>query len=554
MLLVAAWAGASNLRVENGAIIEDLGEINFIRGVLVLHYTIDIKEIGTMLGDWGDHYAHNKGTNISHWRQHTLQRDTGACRKYLDGKRSKRGLLDIGGEVLHVLFGTATDDQVGKLKDVVRVQSVKMHKLHQDTNKLIKDMERYREAMKKEVSYVHEFMLLTRLVEMCHKYDRMIDEARINQLDLSPFNLSKINVEMNKFRTEIGFPPVVEGWDPNFRSSVKTSVAQGKHILVSILFSDAKAFTHYRIQSFPMFSNISSINKFSAVVKQSELIVNKNKSEIGFPSLETVRKCIWVLTKALCPPFLLHKVDQQKWCELALVQNSSELCEFRKHSGKEWKIVKTNGHLIITGEPDSLVHVRCQGTLSFMSMPSSGVAMVGDQCSVQGKAFRFPNMERRDISLTLNQPKGLQGFVITQRKINQKLEELLKPHTENFWETDTPQETFSVWGTASGLLLGVLLGGICVGHRVWAYIREKNSLTQTQENNREGEEAGEESTRGTREPGNEHDPQSSGRRHCGSSKQASPSLPENNQAASQSPPKGGKFLLEMTPTPSVSTQ
>ena len=465
--LIVARVGANNLQVGNGSIVERLEEVKLIRGILVIHYTIDLGEVQSVVGGW-------KEKDLSYWDMvHGIR---GVCSRYLDQSRKKRGLLNVGGEILHVLFGTATDEQVGKIKDSIQIQSVQIRELHEETSNLQKDLDGFREAMRKETKEVEEYQLVQRVISICHSYDRLLDEARTNQVDLGIFNKTKIRVEMEKFEQEIGFSPAVSLDDPLFRQSVRTSVARGKHILISIFFTDAKTFVHYRIRPLPMFGKISNDFKFEVMISNKDVYVNLSREEVGFPSQHHLDHCISMTGASLCGPLLISNIEHTRSCEVELiVKNSSNLCEFTRLKSKEVRVIRTGETLVVSGEPGLMVHAFCKGKSSFVILPGSGVAMFGGHCSIQSNVFRYPNMEKRDVTLTLKEPQGLHDLIIHHQEINDRLEKLITPHHENLWITGTPQEKFNLWGTLSALSVMALLGGVVVGRQLWLYVRRSRS-------------------------------------------------------------------------------
>ena len=543
-LVVAARVGANNFQVEKGSIVEKIGEISMIRGILVIHYTVDIKEIQALVEAW-------QGEDSSYWKKYINHDEKGVCKRYLGKDRVKRGLLNVGGEVLHVLFGTATDNQVGKIKESIRIQSVEMKKLHHETSNLEKDLEGFRKAFRKQNRAVEEYQLAQRVISLCHSYDRLLDEARTNQLDLQIFNKTQIAAEMLKFGHEIGASPAVKIDDPRFRQAIQTSVARGKHILISIFFTDAKTFTHFRIRPLPMFGTISTEYKFEVKVERSDVFINVLRSEVGFPSQKQLDHCIKIIGFSLCPPMLIQKMGHIQGCELELIiKNSSNLCEFTKIKREEVRVVKTGSTLVVSGEPGLVVHAFCKGKGSFVTLPGSGVAMFGGQCSIQSNKFRFPNLERRDVTLTLEQPQGLHGLIIHHKEINQRLEKLITPHHDNTWVTGTPQEKFSFWGSLSAVSIGAILGGVFVGQRVWSYLKKKRSQAVPSRSPQLALEETEMNSRSIRSQGNGSDP-SEGTSSSGGSAQVPPTNTEGDglQHGVQDPVRetGGNFSLQLQP-------
>ena len=546
-IIAVARVGADSLQVGEGYILEKLGQIEIIRGVLILHVTLDLKEMDEELEKMADPDGFQKG-----WREWIRPEHGGVCDRYLKKKslrRGKRGLLDIGGEALHLLFGTATEGQVDQIRDTIQVVSKEVCGLHAETASLEKDMESLREALRSEHSHLTKFQVVQRVVALCRGYDTMIQGARANHLDLDLFDKAQLQKEMDLFGQQIGFPPSVPLGDPRFERSIQTSVGQDNQIVVSILFGSSK-FQHLRILPFPMFAAVSKKYKFSIKIDRSEVVINLDRNEIGLPSRASITKCIKVPGKTLCLPMLMQNVNTIKSCIVEIaVRNRTTSCALQKHPSQEVQVVKVGSTLLLSGEPGTVVHSRCSGKNTFLALPSSGVAQFGSHCSIQAKEFRLPSLERREVSLTLEEPSGLEGLRIEQEHLTQRLEKLLQPHPTEFWVTRSPQETFSLWGTLISLLVAALVGGLWVGRRGWTYWRGRRSQATPARTLRESNEG-----RGQNEgstPGNDQGPPEQETLAAGGQAQLPPPGLEGDGSSQEEAGTGGpreaQFHLELTP-------
>ena len=113
-----------------GAVYQPLGNVIFVRNVLVLK--IDCRQVAGLVKKLTDllpkldTIIDKRGHNLNsiekevlrHVREmirHLIPRDDTECSFSVSSTRNKRSVLHFGGNILHSLFGTATDDQVNRI-------------------------------------------------------------------------------------------------------------------------------------------------------------------------------------------------------------------------------------------------------------------------------------------------------------------------------------------------------------------------------------------------------------------------------------------------------
>ena len=85
-IIAVARVGADSLQVGEGYILETLGQIEIIRGVLILHVTLDLRDMDEELGKMADPEDFQKG-----WKEWIRPEHGGVCDRYLKKKIPEAG-------------------------------------------------------------------------------------------------------------------------------------------------------------------------------------------------------------------------------------------------------------------------------------------------------------------------------------------------------------------------------------------------------------------------------------------------------------------------------
>ena len=269
-----------------------MGQVKTIRGVLALHYSINMKDNLATL---------TKLTHLTH-REKQLHQTT--CGKYVSN-RKKRGLIDIAGQALHVVFGTATDSQIKDVKRQIHVQSVHINQLAVAHEELIKDIYAWKKVLTRRSDRMNEQLYLTRVLEYCNTLNIILEDARNNILNFNYFDVTIIQKEIDKFKTATGLTEI----SSNLKNSLLLQVIEPNKILITALFTDDSYYDYFNLSPFPMFNTKIPRHKFFTKFRFSDILISNERRKFAVLTVDEINNCLLIEGKRFFRPFLEKIVD-----------------------------------------------------------------------------------------------------------------------------------------------------------------------------------------------------------------------------------------------------
>ena len=268
------------VELRDGALIENKGPVHIIKGLLLVHMQL------------GDELLMEYAQRI----KHEAQAIRVTCHDYLDHtkyitspkvrpppvmrNRTKRGLIDIGGRALQVLFGTATEKQLEALAGRVNVQAVEIEKAHKNTKILHDALGRYQEMLNKTAqeqrNVEKDYRLKSwanSLMSLCSSYNAIMTKARQGQIDIDLFDTTKINDAIHQFTKLYNIRAFRLPQDVDFGKSIKVHAVGPNQIILTVMFIGDESYTYFKVQSFPMRSNVTQKYKFALTLPEDSTII-----------------------------------------------------------------------------------------------------------------------------------------------------------------------------------------------------------------------------------------------------------------------------------------
>ena len=425
-------------KIVRGILHEIEPKIGIISGVLIISVELETEKIKTIFGRLPLEEQEAKVNRL-------------ICDKYLNGRR-KRGLIDVGGQVLHVLFGVATDHQVDGTKADMKILTVKMNRLHRETRILSQALDEQNEQLNQTVTILKKNQQVDRVLRLCIAYDKLREEARENKLEVSTLDTVQLEMAIDQFRTKHNLGAAGSVYSAAFQKSLRTLVIKNR-IIISIPFMKAERWTHWKLTPIPMFINGTRV---IMEIRTKNVIFNRKTEEIGFLTKEVVDKCLHIGEEYLCRSTTIYKTADVNRCESEIVfRKPMETCKFTKVEENEVKIITTSSKLYISETPRRSVTVKCDDKLEHKIVGESGLMIIPRGCTVVSQRFRFEDT------------KTVYGGEIGEIRLGNETNKLLNldNHTLEKLRGTISQlgEEEEVWEEIGGQNWGMMLGAVSLG-------------------------------------------------------------------------------------------
>ena len=428
-------------QVVDGILIEDRPSVGLIRGVLVLSYELDVGHVTELFQELEKEERRSVVNQV-------------LCRRYL-GRRVKRGLIDVGGQVLHVLFGTATDAQIDETRADMAVEAVKLNRLHKETEITRRALRDQQGVLNKTLRLIGKKELVNRMIRLCSSYNQLREDAQQNEIGMQDWDEKMMKEKVTEFKLKTGLRPLGEINSLSFRASIQ-SMVRGNTIILSIPFIDDRLFEHKRLTPVPIFVNKSS---YEIVLNHRNIIFTND--EVGFLDKSVLSKCIFVQRVYICRPIkiLKKRMAKENLCEIDVVfENIRKNCKFRE-GPKTAKIIQGKKYIYIVEEPGESMTIMCGRGIVHKEVGSTGILSIPRGCSFWSKTMNYQDIkEMRERTEKIDLAQGIVQLTSVDNKTRKKM-------IEGMSETEIPMEDWDVdildvtgkWAWALGLL-GFVLG------------------------------------------------------------------------------------------------
>ena len=490
ILLGVIVVSTSAFQTHEGAISFSENKIKTIRGILIINFKLDLNAIFQAI-------------DLIESREKPVFKalifySKVICHRYLV-HRTKRGLINLGGQILKVLFGTATTDQISSLEKKLSIQSREISDLHEDTNVVRNTFKNYEEALNLTASEIEkldkkisDFVMAEEALQLCQSYDRLITDAKHQELDLTIFDISKIKQAIHEFEDKFGLTVLESISDTEkFQKTIRTTVIQN-HILLTIFFIDPEEITqHTKIVSFPMISSLSEEFKFQIKLDQNNLIIS-NKT-IGIVGEEFISSCLqFDLALLLCKPYLKFPVERlSETCVFNLIKNQDvSNCKYEKVPINSIRLLETQYENIVSGVPGDVISLTCKNNkISYFTLPPSGLGVFNKRCNLHSRLFVYETVEKSEVDMNYSFPFGINKNISnpTPLKLISKILDKEKMDSIPHYSIPREHSIVSFWGTCFTIVLIFTVLAV-VGFRrcfwIAARFRPSNVERPSQEENK----------------------------------------------------------------------
>ena len=444
--------------------------------------------------------------------RHLIPRDDNERSFSASSTRNKRSVLPFGGNILHSLFGTATDDQVNRLdRKVGRVIEWAKKKgkliskiLNRDDNiamkvKVLQTRVRWFNLVTKEskskldrVAFETDLILLEALVKMIIDVFQRLEEALtlaqrgiVTPNLILPGDLSDI---IKQARKNYDFQPIYSFNQLTHYYSILHSCVLGDHVFVFIPFSSTESLTYFEIRPFPTLINNSLIVELN--VESNLVLLTKDLRYVAFPSPKSLQDdCLSVtLHEWLCPATNLHfqpSINHLCLLDVLIQHNISSHCKLTEVNVTRPVIAHLNSfnYLFLPMEIPMTVHCGMTNPV----YKRKGGNVIRDTCGIEIPDVLkvFPSHVEQTTH-TLYTAEDVN--IILPKYSTSHLQESVVPLTsqpdiiedgeDDLWDLDTYHEVHSMVVLPTALILVVVIAVVVV--RCW-FLRKAKQFTKTVE-------------------------------------------------------------------------
>ena len=477
-LVYLGKTNSENYQIRNGSLIIEDNKILMITGILSLHFTIPSEQI--------KHYL-SLFDGLTEEQDQLIRM---SCGPYLNIKQ-KRGLVNIGGKILQILFGTATENQLQEMKEKIIIQSKHMEEIHLYTNEMLKKMITVKDAVLTHHKKQAKDHLKMWTIELCLAYHLMMTDAQAGIIDLLSFNKTQIKEEIKQFSESTGLRPISSPENPNFGKSLKISAINQKHLSIAILFTNGKEYRNLLIKGFPMFVKHQSNYKIKVKLVKTRILISPEDNYYSTPEDWNPREGININNKTYVRPVLLKTHSHSETCEVSLIKGDPRNCKYEKVPMEEITIIETYTYVFISTKPGETITTRCEQRLDHYIVPISGIVVHPIGCSMYNHRFEINSIISRNGKLTSKKPKIIEKAIIENNNVTLELEKLPMDHipfNPNIHYHNLYISTYLLWAIAGTGTTLVLLIYVKYYSNLLFRKRKKNDPTGVEPKDGENEE------------------------------------------------------------------
>ena len=414
-----------NHTFRDGAIITELKPVKLVRGELILkinlydlHLDTAVETIKAQLPQPPNRTdgalsveSYLKLTQCTQltWRNFTKM-----------NKRNKRGvfkggLLNIGGDLFHGLFGLSTDRELNDLQDnlddKIKFHSIEINELLKITKeqqvaiKLLHDQQEFweRHLMHSLDVKLHWLTLL----EVCEAYNQLRVDLELGHVNMELLDIEHIAELVKTYGTMWGLQPVTPVNDIDFERTINIQtlrVTGGRLALLSIPFVDQTTYEGLEIIEFPMLIHGAHL-KIGLDVKKTHLIIDELRTMVAPVDTNYIRKCKTNYKFLICPNPVMLNVKRLvgEICELnMLLRNNYTHCSFNRYSKNYVRAVKRGHELFLTAAPHEVVSISCTlSNVTVTKMTEAGIGIFPSNCQLTSlHVTYFPTKHKTLYNLT----------------------------------------------------------------------------------------------------------------------------------------------------------
>ena len=278
--------------------------------------------------------------------------------------RVKRSLIPFGGDILHSIFGTATDKQIDQV------------------NRKIIAIEQWAAS---------KGALLTKTLERVNKHSRDIHQLNVDLRELAT-ELNKNSKDIRYLRSNALLESIgsylsfmIENYDVLINAKVVHS-----YIYIFVPFASAVSFSLFHFVPFPSYIDDSTSAELD--IKETFALISSDFSSIALASHSFYkRSCVAAASEYyLCPASKLHFYPASQFdcfLDLAVHSSISKTCKFRNESNKTLVVKHVTPFNYIFSRNSLKVSLSCSSKSQLKEF--KGAIKVNDHCGVSA-----PNLLR----------------------------------------------------------------------------------------------------------------------------------------------------------------
>ena len=442
--------------------------------------------------------------------------------KYLHnhGSRSKRGLINVGGSLLHELFGVSTDHDLHKLRQRLG-NKIRKHSHRIETLKLVSDsllsriylLERANRQFRlsnkvRDWNLANKIVtegtlneMLFELLNTCTAYDKIYLDAKLGNFNLDLIDKNKLKTQISQLQLKWALTLPISIDDPQFDKILDVKILTNNKIstiIIGIPFIDNESYETTIIHPFPMYVNNIEEYKISIDITNTVVIKSTYQNKIMLTNSGFLKKCkLPYDNKRICPNLLtIHIENKNKRdnCEINLVQyNITDNCTYKKENLMETRICNYNNSIILTGIKHESITVSCEDTKTNIKLSNSGLAIFPDMCTIKGNSFTYEPLKTQHIDTNTFKPYNIYRAIskesvnnIELLNTNRGTKNSTEQEEDSYYYYDEDEEEDNLIAIEKPNILTTIIGTvllICIIVLVTKFIIKRRSKRRTRVDN-----------------------------------------------------------------------
>ena len=426
LLLVGIHQGkaeTNHTHIGKGVLISELKPILIVKGELLLSVPLRDFKLNQLVSHLDKTLANSSFNNWEGLGTYTsCSKVVGDWQRFRTAKagkiRGKRGLLDLGGEILQGLFGVSTDKdlralekKIGRRLALHTVELRKVARLNELQKEMYKTIVHGLKALQNETE--HQFKILGRLLideevaSWCAIYNTLKIDLELGHLNRHFLDTQDLREILREYQDKWGLRAMSPNNMIEFEKAVNTKVIRlpegGRTALLSIPFFEKESYLAYRFRSFPM--RVEGTDKKMALKLDNEvLVISKNKQKFNTVNRAYMEQCTRVFQgAAICPNLIFFVVEHSgiDQCKLNVItQNNYSYCDFNNYNLNKVEAQEVDDKLYLSANPNEVVTVGCHGKTLVKRLTGAGVGVFPITCNVHSLHLEYTPRRHKGIDMS----------------------------------------------------------------------------------------------------------------------------------------------------------
>ena len=484
--------------VGNGVIISRQKDIKIIKGELLVSIPLKDFQLYDMISELERKLGN---TSLNKWQfWHGMHALTSCAQVTGDWKRFKniekgesrkrRGLLNLGGEILQKLFGVSTERQVKNLEDNmgrrIGLHTVAIEKLTRLSElqtemytKIIVNVKNFANETQGALFKMGKLLVLEEMSVWCTIYNTLRIDLELGHVNHHLIDIKMLTGKLDEYRTKWRLETINLTDELEFEKAVKTRVVRlrdGDRVaVISIPFFEKGEFRSYRFNPFPMRLE-GTESKIAVDIEHQGLILDTSQRLFISVDKDYSKQCTRQYQGVLlCQNRMFFSIRNagEDQCKLnILLYKNYTFCDYKMYKLSKVAAIEVESTLFLSAEPEEIVTLGCHEKTRVEKLTEAGIGIFPAHCSIHSLHVDYTPKWHKAIKVT-----GYGGEIKIPHLMIKKTDDILSSETRRLNETKKLledltklQQPTDFWPTYEGTLksgwvwlaAGMLIMGILV--------------------------------------------------------------------------------------------